>query len=156
MKLTTVVIAAAALAGAAGAASSALANATIFEEYQYTSEGGIDGDYFSVTNNSAFTYTDVKIGGTDLGNLAAGASTSFVGVGEPTYGGGSALITILVNGHTADAVFTENLGDLDTNSSPVELGTLTVPEPATWALMLTGFAGLGAALRMRRKAPIAV
>jgi hypothetical protein len=25
------------------------------------------------------------------------------------------------------------------------------PEPATWAMMLTGFAGLGAALRMRRK-----
>ena len=27
-----------------------------------------------------------------------------------------------------------------------------VPEPATWALMLAGFAGLGAALRGRRKA----
>ncbi len=30
-----------------------------------------------------------------------------------------------------------------------------VPEPATWALMLTGFAGLGAAMRARRRAPIA-
>ncbi len=28
---------------------------------------------------------------------------------------------------------------------------LAVPEPATWGLMLAGFAGLGAALRGRRK-----
>lgn len=31
------------------------------------------------------------------------------------------------------------------------LGTNTVPEPATWLLMLAGFGGMGAALRMRRR-----
>ncbi|HEY7900763.1 MAG TPA: PEPxxWA-CTERM sorting domain-containing protein, partial [Caulobacteraceae bacterium] len=32
------------------------------------------------------------------------------------------------------------------------VGVAAVPEPATWALMLVGFAGLGAALRLRRGA----
>ena len=33
--------------------------------------------------------------------------------------------------------------------------TAGVPEPATWALMLVGFGGLGAALRSRRSRPVA-
>jgi hypothetical protein len=37
--------------------------------------------------------------------------------------------------------------DFAINGAPVG-----VPEPATWAIMLTGFAGLGAALRNRRRA----
>ena len=31
------------------------------------------------------------------------------------------------------------------------LDTSAVPEPATWAMMLVGFGGMGAALRSRRK-----
>ncbi|MGH7017613.1 MAG: PEPxxWA-CTERM sorting domain-containing protein, partial [Caulobacteraceae bacterium] len=34
-------------------------------------------------------------------------------------------------------------------------GSAAVPEPATWALMLAGFGGLGWALRRRRAATIA-
>jgi hypothetical protein len=33
---------------------------------------------------------------------------------------------------------------------------VTVPEPTTWALMLLGFAGLGASLRSLRRATLAV
>lgn len=35
--------------------------------------------------------------------------------------------------------------------APVDGGTGAVPEPASWALMLTGFGGLGATLRQRRR-----
>jgi hypothetical protein len=34
--------------------------------------------------------------------------------------------------------------------------TNTVPEPATWALMLVGVAAMGASLRLRRRAASAV
>jgi hypothetical protein len=37
------------------------------------------------------------------------------------------------------------------NGQPITFSVVAVPEPATWAIMLTGFAGLGAAMRSRRK-----
>ena len=36
-------------------------------------------------------------------------------------------------------------------SNNVQVGTGAVPEPATWAMMLVGFGGLGVAMRSRRK-----
>jgi hypothetical protein len=44
------------------------------------------------------------------------------------------------------------IGDGDVNFFVGAPNGGIVPEPATWALMLAGFAGLGAALRSRRKA----
>lgn len=40
------------------------------------------------------------------------------------------------------------------NSGAFSVG-VTVPEPATWALLLVGFAGLGVALRTRRRTQVA-
>lgn len=79
-------------------------------------------------------------------------------------------ITLLVDGHTtnpdsgfsafADPIFTLDPdftapGDarfaFSQNLSAITSGG--VPEPATWAMMLTGFGGLGAILRRRRSGP---
>jgi hypothetical protein len=57
----------------------------------------------------------------------------------------------------------QGVGILDRNPMrPINNLTLTgtldlpaVPEPATWAMMLVGFFGLGAAIRVRRRGPIA-
>ena len=51
----------------------------------------------------------------------------------------------------------DNEGVFSTFSSGVigTVGAGGVPEPSTWALMLVGFGGLGASLRMRRNAVVA-
>lgn len=44
----------------------------------------------------------------------------------------------------------DNVGPLLDN---VNVATAAVPEPATWAMMITGFGGVGALVRRRRTAP---
>jgi hypothetical protein len=46
----------------------------------------------------------------------------------------------------------DNLGSFTVTSTGVSPSSGGVPEPATWALMLTGFGGMGAVLRRRRTA----
>jgi hypothetical protein len=41
------------------------------------------------------------------------------------------------------------------DNSGTQTLSVSVPEPATWAMMLAGFAGLGAALRTRRRTALA-
>ncbi len=161
MKLTTVVIAAAALAGAAGAAASASAGAIVLEGYIYTA------------NDNPASFWQVKANDTAsrlyrcehrwlrcwCGAARRGCRVGAALVGDCegcSAGAFSELVTIQIGSTTYSGTFADVLGDIDVNDfSPVGVGTM-VPEPATWALMLAGFAGLGAALRMRRKAPIAV
>src|SRR5579863_7719427 len=78
MKLTTVAIAAVALAGAAGAAGTASATAIVLSEYQGSDSAPPDAVAFAIRNTGAVAFTDVNIDGTDLGALAAGATTTFV------------------------------------------------------------------------------
>ena len=52
-----------------------------------------------------------------------------------------------------DDIFDDNSGSLTMQvSGPTAAG---VPEPATWAIMLAGFGGLGVAMRSRRRQPFA-
>lgn len=142
MKLSTIITAAAALAGATSIATSASAVATVYESYNYSS-----GDYATiyVTNNDSAAYSDVMINGTDLGSLAAGATSAAVYIGDPCEGGACG-VTVSVNGK-ASSFFTPDY-DYPTTQS---IGTITaVPEPAAWALMLVGFGGLGMAIRRRK------
>jgi hypothetical protein len=46
-------------------------------------------------------------------------------------------------------------GTPDNNFGGVSLSIVAVPEPATWAMLLTGFAFAGAALRRRRTQAVA-
>jgi len=67
---------------------------------------------------------------------------------------GTWLILEGPNGALSDRIVTFNTergAEVKFYSDP-----FAVPEPATWAIMLTGFAGMGAVLRSRRKAAAAV
>jgi hypothetical protein len=75
----------------------------------------------------------------------------------PHYSGVNSLSAYAVA--TADPVFTV-LGDFADHYTIVgvpqpQTPVGGVPEPAAWALMLAGFAGLGAMLRARRRGPLA-
>lgn len=90
-----------------------------------------------------------------LGSLAGGATSHFVYFYGLNYAGES-LDDLVAEGHAAGASYIiggqspENgvYPNLGANSAFIGVGG--VPEPATWAMMILGFFGLGAAVRRRR------
>jgi hypothetical protein len=80
----------------------------------------------------------------------------YVGAGAPVYGTGD-LLNLWANGDgTYGAVFYGRLNPADPGSElygnpPGDNGVAVIPEPATWAMMLTGMFGLGAVLRAARR-----
>jgi hypothetical protein len=96
-----------------------------------------------------FTYTgpDFQTSGGPFGGI-----TYFTGLSADSTFGGTATGSF-------SAVAIKNVGDLaGTNTYNVGLVAVpsAVPEPATWAMMLTGFLGLGMALRNRRRKDVAL
>jgi len=91
------------------------------------------------------TMTAYNASDVELGSVTYSSNNEGVGSGPiPTFDFSSAGISEIVFTSTNDGIGAA-LG-----------GVGGVPEPATWALMLTGFAGLGAAMRFgRRKAAVA-
>lgn len=73
-------------------------------------------------------------------------------VGDPYItGSGSPTQTYTLNGpNIAYVVFSTNAENFAGDNLGFDNLSLNVPEPATWAMMLIGFAGLGAGLRSRR------
>lgn len=149
MKLSTVMIAGAALMGAATVASHAAATTiTVFEGYNYSSA---DSSLYAVATPIALS--DLIIGATNFGAVAAGTYSASVGDNEAS--GAQGYVYAAAGSNSASGTFGSVLGDADQNiAATTQVGTLTlgVPEPASWALMLVGFAGLGVALRSSRKA----
>ncbi|MBW8813184.1 MAG: PEP-CTERM sorting domain-containing protein [Caulobacterales bacterium] len=90
-----------------------------------------------------------------LGNLAGGATSRF----SYYYGlnsGRDSLDDLVAQGHAAGAQYiigaqgAENGDYPSLGANSAILGVGGVPEPATWAMMLMGFFGLGAMVRRRR------
>ena len=101
---------------------------------------GISGT-LSVVNPGWGTYSLGLSGGTSAGTFENGDSAIVVGNGGRT----------ITNGFLNDTVASQQL-------YANELGSLSggaVPEPATWAMMLVGFGGLGAVLRSTRRRQVA-
>jgi PEP-CTERM motif len=106
--------------------------------------GSIDG---GGTNSLSITVDGYTLTGGDL--MAMGKATADGSQVSPT---SNELVTISGLGEFSTIVFHSNL-----NSFEFSLPTSGVPEPATWAMMALGFAGLGyAAFRRNSKGQISV
>ena len=134
--------------------------------------------YFSIINDPALTFTNLTSGFAVLsngpGNVSAPPFSDFYtaitcvtacGHGAPGYQGtlsftvgASSALTLTSLRSTAFGVnsiyFASDLVNANgrTGNVGAVLQQSAVPEPATWGMMLIGFAGMGIALRRRRRA----
>jgi hypothetical protein len=150
MRLTTFVIASVAMAGAVAATTTSASAAVILEGANFISETGTDSNTIVIQNDDSQPYADVVVNGVDLGSLAVGALSAPVGIGDPTEGSGSPVTISITGPNGFFRTMTATAFDLD-RSGLYNIGTLVVPEPSAWVMMLIGFAGLGAAMRTRAR-----
>ena len=167
-----------ALAGAAPAFAAGFAGDTVNGTYYYPDTGSVyedDGSAVAPTSfffNTGFPNTTATVGDTQITisfDAGGGAfnGTSFNGpvITDLT---SSRITGVTLDAATTLAGFTASDLSFTSNSVSFNLEGLWVPdasnivvadiqfgggvpEPATWALMLVGFAGLGATLRSGRK-----
>jgi hypothetical protein len=110
----------------------------------------LGGPYANISffMGSPDTYNSISFlgaGGTVLGSFTGAQFTGPPANGDPTLG---ERITFNFNGaavQTVQFASTTNSFEFD------RVGTVAVPEPATWAMMLVGFGGIGAMIRRRRQ-----
>ena len=139
-------------------------------------------DDFTLTLHDVTTNTNTQLlvgsynlggGGDNVTKLVNGAAT-YTGLdpvpGHVGFAGGSININ-LASGYSLNTTdsyklnfaynsLTGQIGDTSTSYFGFQglgdegwaVGSYSVPEPATWMMMLVGFGGLGAALRLRRRA----
>ena len=154
MKLSAT-IAAAAVAGTMLLSASA-ANATLVVTETY--DGSYDAAYLHVTNTGA-ALANITISGGYANNsfsgpIAAGGTVNFyLGDNEYDFPGSQGTATVTAGSH--HGTFTDVIGDPDFTVGAVQLGTLAVPEPASWAMLIAGFGILGSAMRVARRKAVA-
>ena len=92
---------------------------------------------------------DVSLGGTDL----TPTPLTFDTTGHSDTSMGWTLETLKFTGSGTEKLTFASLDGVDGTAYGPAISdiSLAVPEPATWAMMLLGFGGLGAALRMNRR-----
>jgi PEP-CTERM motif len=109
---------------------------------------------FGVTNNASISLYDSG------NNLIVTFLTANGNTLIPTFEGGINAPTYSYTGATAVSYFVDNLGFGPTDDGLIQ-ATFTsvagaVPEPATWAMMILGFVGIGAMAYRRRNTALRV
>lgn len=170
-------VAAAAFASPGQAATCVLADV----QYATACAGYVDGNIFSTSNNSQVQSLLSELGygslltntqlsalwsdtGSKLSNLNGATSIAFgdapsmvgtilVGIHWGGQGGGqSAIYKLLIpNAVTSITIDGENPGG-SSNAALFLNGTPSVPEPASWAMLIAGMGIVGASMRRRRTA----
>lgn len=109
--------------------------------FDFTVDGPEIGKFSLTTTNGTITLLDLT---------AEGGPTVLSSVmGTGTF---AALLTsgVLNAGNTYRFAYSANLTSAGNVGGTATFSAAAVPEPATWALMLLGFVGIGTAMRRRR------
>ena len=116
--------------------------------------GSIDGNQGGNSNLNSFTVTvdNYTLTGAQLVSLSTIANP-VTGTGDQLSPSGNQLVTITGLGAYTTATFSSTANAFEFSLvTPTINQTGGTPEPATWAMMMVGFAGLGyAALRRNSK-----
>jgi hypothetical protein len=91
--------------------------------------------------------------GTQPGGGTVTYTSDFVDFTDQTAGDFSIGLTGITPGFSASAWTADSVGSFASDSANVGNG---VPEPATWAMMIVGFGGVGVLMRRRRAFAFAV
>jgi len=123
-------------------------NSNTFDTVSQTVTGLTAGDTYFLSwdyggrNGGGAQQLDVSFGGTQV---ATDTSDGVNAVWTPN------RVAIVATGSTETLTFQSiNVGGTPSYGNELTGVSISVPEPAAWALMILGFAGLGGALRARR------
>lgn len=90
-----------------------------------------------------------------LMTMRLGTGAGVAGSGDPTSAradfSNSFDVPLGIDAFVLPDGVTANAGDWLVNNRRIDPNATAAPEPATWAMMILGFAGMGAMLRMRRR-----
>ena len=118
---------------------------------------------FSFNTDGSAYLANILIGTSTTGETITGASLTGAGLGSVLFtpftvgntSGLSASNISLLAGSTYNLSFTGAGNNNAAITGSVSLNAVPVPEPATWGMMLLGFAGIGMTIRRRRRPHLA-
>jgi len=118
---------------------------------------------FSFDTDGSAYLANILVGTSTTGESVTGASLTGPGLGSVTFtpfaiGNNTGLAASnisLLAGSTYNFSFTGSGNNNAAVTGSISLNAVPVPEPATWAMMILGFAGIGMTIRRRRRPHLA-